>query len=58
MTFRKVKKAIPVTGLGVLYGCEMLRIPHCLDNGLRDDGKVVSPMHPQDFTSQKHYYYF
>jgi hypothetical protein len=24
--------AIPVTGLGGLYGCEMLRIPHCLDN--------------------------
>jgi hypothetical protein len=30
---RPVKlKAIPVTGLGGLYGCEILRIPHCLDN--------------------------
>jgi hypothetical protein len=25
-------KAIPVTGLGRLQGCEMLRIPHCLDS--------------------------
>jgi hypothetical protein len=28
------EKAIPVTGLGGLQGCEMLRIPHCLDNRL------------------------
>jgi hypothetical protein len=38
-------KAIPVTGRGGLYGCEMLRILHCLDNRLRDGGKVVSPTH-------------
>jgi hypothetical protein len=25
-------KAISVTDRGVLYGCEILRIPHCLDN--------------------------
>jgi hypothetical protein len=25
------KKAIPVTGLGGLYGCEVLRMQHCLD---------------------------
>jgi hypothetical protein len=25
-------KSIPVTGSGGLSGCEMLRIPHCLDN--------------------------
>jgi hypothetical protein len=37
-------KAIPVTGLGGLSGCEMLRIPHCLDNRLRDGGKV-NPTH-------------
>jgi hypothetical protein len=30
----KKKKAIPVTGRGDLYGCEMLRIPHCLENRL------------------------
>jgi hypothetical protein len=27
-------KVIPVTGRGGLYGCEMLRIPHCLDKRL------------------------
>jgi hypothetical protein len=25
-----------------LYGCEILRIPHCLDSRLTDGGKVVS----------------
>jgi hypothetical protein len=40
----KIKsKAIPVTGRGGLWGCEMLRIPHCLDNRLINGGKVVSP---------------
>jgi hypothetical protein len=29
-----LKKAIPITGRGGVYGCEMLRIPHCLDNRL------------------------
>jgi hypothetical protein len=28
------KNAIPVRGSGGLYGCEMSRIPHCLDNRL------------------------
>jgi hypothetical protein len=50
-------KAIPVTGLGGLKGCEMLRIPHCLDNRLIDGGKVVSPTHQPYFTPQKHYYF-
>jgi hypothetical protein len=36
-------KAAPVTGLGGLSGCKILRIPHCLDNRLTDGGKVVSP---------------
>jgi hypothetical protein len=36
-------KAISVTGRGGLEGCEMLRIPRCLDNRLTDGGKVVSP---------------
>jgi hypothetical protein len=35
-------KAIPVTGRGGLYGCNMLRIPHCLDNRLTDGGIVRS----------------
>jgi hypothetical protein len=51
-------KAIPVTGLGGLESCEMLRIPHCLDNRLTNGGKVVSPTHRPDFTPQKHYYIY
>jgi hypothetical protein len=46
-------KAIPVTGLGGLPCCEMLRIPHCLDNRLTDGAKVVSPTHRPHFTPQK-----
>jgi hypothetical protein len=34
----------------------MLRIQHCLDNRLTDSGKVVSPTHRPQFTSQKHYF--
>jgi hypothetical protein len=33
-------EAIPVAGRGGLQGCEMLRIPHCLDNQLTDGGEV------------------
>jgi hypothetical protein len=39
---KKKGKTIPVTGLGGLYVCEMLRIAHCLDNRLTDGGKVLS----------------
>jgi hypothetical protein len=42
-------KAIPVTGRGGLQGCDMLRIPHCLDNRLTDGGEVVSLTHRQRF---------
>jgi hypothetical protein len=31
---------IPVTDRGGLYGCEMLRIPHCLDNRLTDSVRL------------------
>jgi hypothetical protein len=51
-------KAILVTGFRGLYGCDMLRIPHCLDNRLTDGGNVVSPTHPPHFTPQKHYYFY
>jgi hypothetical protein len=34
-------RAIPVTGRGGLEGCEMLKIPHCLDNRFIDGGKVI-----------------
>jgi hypothetical protein len=54
----KVSKAVPVTGLGGLYGCDMLRIPHCLDNRLTDGDKVVGPTHPPHFTPQKHFYFY
>jgi hypothetical protein len=54
----KKSKAIPVTGRGGLQGCEILRIPHCLDNRLIDGGKVVSSTHWPHFTPQKHYYFF
>jgi hypothetical protein len=47
----------PVAGLGGLLGCEMLRIPHCLDSRLTDGGKV-SPTEPPHFTPQKHYYFY
>jgi hypothetical protein len=49
---KKGSKAIPVTGLGGLKGCEMIRIPHCVDNRLTDGGKVVSRMHRPHFTPQ------
>jgi hypothetical protein len=49
--------AIPITDRGGLQGCEMLRIPHCLDTRLIDSGNVVSPMHRSHFTPQKHYYF-
>jgi hypothetical protein len=35
----------------------MLRIPHYLENRLKDGGKVVSFTHPPHFTPQKHYYF-
>jgi hypothetical protein len=44
-----------VTGRGGLWGCEMLRIPHCLDSRLTDGGKVFSPTHRPSSTPQKHY---
>jgi hypothetical protein len=40
--YKSKSKAIPVTGRGGLQGCEMLRIPHSLENLLTDGGKVVS----------------
>jgi hypothetical protein len=49
-------EAIPVTGCGGLYGYEMLRIPHLLDNRHKDGGKVVSPTHRPRSTPQEHYF--
>jgi hypothetical protein len=49
-----VKKgnAIPVTGREGPQGCEMLRLPHLLDNQLMD-GEVVSLMQWPPFTPRK-----
>jgi hypothetical protein len=46
-----------VKGRGGLEGCEMLTIPHCLDNRLIDGGKVVNPTHRPHFTPQNHYFF-
>jgi hypothetical protein len=54
----KVKsKAIPVTGCGGLYGCEMLRLTHFLDNWLMDGGEVFSLARRPHFTSQEDSWY-
>jgi hypothetical protein len=47
---------MPVIGSGGLYGCEMLGIPHCLDNRLTDGGDF-SLKHRLRSTLQKHYFY-
>jgi hypothetical protein len=49
-------KPLPVTDRGGLYGCEVLRIPHCLDNWLTTGGKVVRPTHRPRSTPQKRYF--
>jgi hypothetical protein len=35
-------EAIPVTFRGGLYGCEMLRIQHCLDNRLTVNSEILA----------------
>jgi hypothetical protein len=55
VTKSKKSKAIPVTGRGGLYGCEMLRIPLFLNNRLTDGGKVDSLTDRLRSTPQKHY---
>jgi hypothetical protein len=51
----KVKQgqAIPVTGHGGPFGCEMLRVSHYLESRLTDGGKVVSNMRRPPFTPQE-----
>jgi hypothetical protein len=50
---KKKSKAIPVTGHGGPYGCEIMSIRHCLDNRLTDGGKVVGIARRPRFTHQK-----
>jgi hypothetical protein len=45
MKKKKKGKTIPLTGCGGPQGCEVLRLPHFLDNWLTDGGEVVSLMH-------------
>jgi hypothetical protein len=52
----KKNKGIPVTGSGSPYSCEMLRVPHFLDNRLTDGGKV-SLMRRPPFTTQENSWY-
>jgi hypothetical protein len=47
--------SIILTSTYTITWCEMLRIPHCLDNRLTDGGKVVSPTQWPRSTLQKHY---
>jgi hypothetical protein len=43
-------KAIPVTGRGGPYGCEILRLSHFLENRFTDGGEVVGrPLLPGRF---------
>jgi hypothetical protein len=48
---------MPVTGHGGLYGCEMLRALHCVDNRLTDGGEVVGLTHRPRPTLLKFYYF-
>jgi hypothetical protein len=38
----KKSKAIPLTGRGDSYGCEMSKRPYFLENRLTDGGEVIS----------------
>jgi hypothetical protein len=46
-------KAIPVTGRGGQYDCEMSRLPYSLDNRLTDGGEIVSLTSRTLFTPRK-----
>jgi hypothetical protein len=48
------KQSYHVTGRGGLWGCDMLRIPHCLDSRLTDCGEVVSLTHRPRSALQEH----
>jgi hypothetical protein len=49
----KTREAIPVTGSGGQSGCETSRLPHFLDNRLRDGGEVFRLMRRPPFTPRK-----
>jgi hypothetical protein len=35
-------KAVPISTIGYLYGCEMLMIPHCIDNRLTVNCEILA----------------
>jgi hypothetical protein len=41
-TYKKSKATLVTTGLGDLQSFEMLRNPHSLDNGHKNEGEVVN----------------
>jgi hypothetical protein len=47
-----LSKAVPVTGLGGLYGYEIVKIPHCLENRLVNGSYVVSLKRRLPFTPE------
>jgi hypothetical protein len=47
---KKIGKAIPVKGREGPWGCETSRLPHFLDNRLRDGGEVFSSRRRPPFT--------
>jgi hypothetical protein len=49
-------KGICITGREGIWGCELLRIPHCLDNRFTDGGKIISLTHRPRSTDQKYYF--
>jgi hypothetical protein len=53
----KVSKGILVTDRGGLYGSEIWRIPHCLDNWPIGDGSVVSLTRRPRFTTRGIFWY-
>jgi hypothetical protein len=58
---RKESKAVHVTDPGGPYGCEMSRLPHFLQNRLKDGVKIVSLTSRPPFTRRKisgtHFFY-
>jgi hypothetical protein len=55
----KVGKAIPVAGREDLYNCEILRIPHWLENCLTDRDKADSLAHqPPLYSPETLLFYF
>jgi hypothetical protein len=50
---REKSKAIPVIGRGGPYVCETSRLPHFLDNWLRDGGEFFSRTRRPSFTPRR-----